>query len=171
MAECYVKPPFYTRIWRINDLETLPSLAIIGHILVFFPFSRRIIDRAQLRCWVHAGLGKCADYLNEFSRHTTTLSSFTDTTISNFRSLWAHIFGWNITLESTSRLLGIRGYHQKLECGKGSIAQLSITLCTVEGHMYEPMGQMFLLRICWALSPNPVEINQWNQWHFIMFSF
>ena len=88
-------------------LDALPSLAIIGHILVFLPFSRRIIDRAQLRCWVHAGLGKCADYLNEFSRHTTTLSSFTDTTISNFRSLWAHIFGWNITLESTSRLLGI----------------------------------------------------------------
>ena len=42
---------------------------------------------------------------------------------------------------------------------------------TVEGHMYEQVGQMLFLRICWALSPNPVEINQWNQWHFIMLSF
>ena len=89
-------------------LDALPSLAIIGHILVFFPFSRRICTLTELNCVVECWPWKVCTLFEWILKAYHYFIIFYRHTISNFRSLWAHIFGWNITLESTSRLLGIR---------------------------------------------------------------
>ena len=137
--------------WSCRELTTAEGKGNFKRVPIFISVGKsreKVVEQWDPNIWLAAFSVRLVKYAKPFTRRPIFHYSFTR---GNAPIKEKHCsFSWKfLTCPPNNWVINIANLQ----------FSINTTIPSRTGHMSEPMGQMFLPWISWALSPKPVEIN------------